>query len=182
MTGYRLAGGALLASLALALAHPAAAQETRILGTVTQGEVDDVTRGALMPAPDLPPNADAPASAPEQPASATPNASSSDNAAEVARLVDEEGAMRGDPQAMYRLAGRYERGDGVERNDAIALSWYGRAAEEGIADAVPKLRTMRERLRREDGPTPRLPGEPAVAALPPTPSAPTKPAPERAAP
>lgn len=121
----------------LPAAAPAAADETRILGQVTQGEVDDVTRGALMDAP--------PAYALPAP-STVPIAPMTDSAG----LDDQDAALRGDAAAMYRLAGRYETGDGIERNTAIALSWYGRAADSGIAEAVPKVIALREQLNRED--------------------------------
>lgn len=123
---------------------PAAADETRILGQVTQGEVNDVTRGALMDEP-TEPQAGEPASA--LPSSLLPPPAPLN---ETARLPDEIDAMRGDANAMYRLAGRYEQGDGVAQNTAIALSWYGRAADSGIADAVPKVIALREQLSRED--------------------------------
>ncbi len=90
----------------------AAAQEMRILGQVTQGEVDDITRGALMGVPEA--AAAAPPADPSGIAMPLP---------EVARLPDEEAALSGDANAMYCLAGRYERGDGVAQNTAIALSW-----------------------------------------------------------
>lgn len=131
-----------LLPLALSLAaQAAAAQPTGSLGTVTQGEVDDITRGLLMPEAQSPP---------------------------AARLPDEDLALRGDANAMFRLAGRYERGDGVERNDAIALSWYGRAAEEGVYEAVPKIGELRDKLAREDSRMPRLSDEPPAATAAPT--------------
>ncbi len=154
---------AVAAGFALCWACAVKAQDgSRILGTVTQGEVDDVTRGTVMPLYDSQPDA--------APAANAPTALIPGYGAPLAtpRLADEEAALGGDANAMYRLAGRYERGDGVVRNEAIALSWYGRAADEGIADAVPKVVALRDKLQREDGRAARSPSAPIATAEPPT--------------
>lgn len=44
-------------------------------------------------------------------------------------------AARGDPVAENGLGVAYECGKGVPRDDALALKWYGRAADQGVAVA-----------------------------------------------
>lgn len=49
--------------------------------------------------------------------------------------IYEECANRRSAIAAYKLGEMYERGQGVKKNDNIALSWYGIAAKLGNADA-----------------------------------------------
>lgn len=48
-------------------------------------------------------------------------------------------AEAGDLEAQARLGDLYQRGDGVEQDDAEAVAWYLRAAEGGYADAQFRL-------------------------------------------
>ncbi len=42
-------------------------------------------------------------------------------------------AEAGDSQAQYDLAGMYDDGDGVPQDEAEALTWYQKAADQGHA-------------------------------------------------
>ena len=57
------------------------------------------------------------------------------------RDVDEflRDAEAGDLEAHVRLGDLYQRGDGVEQDDAEAVAWFHRAAEQGHADAQFRL-------------------------------------------
>ena len=44
-------------------------------------------------------------------------------------------ARQGNHMALYELAERYRKGDGVKKNLNKAISWYAKAAEHGYADA-----------------------------------------------
>jgi TPR repeat protein len=37
-------------------------------------------------------------------------------------------ALNGDPSAQYRLGQMYDKGEGVQKDDRLAASWYGKAA------------------------------------------------------
>jgi hypothetical protein len=58
-----------------------------------------------------------------------PAASSSTEPSDVAKLRAE--AQAGDPVAEFRLGRAYETGDGVPRDDTLAVTWYRKAAEQG---------------------------------------------------
>ena len=45
------------------------------------------------------------------------------------------GATLGGAEAKYKLAKRYEYGDGVEQNIEKAMKWYRKAAKQGHAEA-----------------------------------------------
>ena len=73
-------------------------------------------------------------------------------------------AEQGDAEAQYMLADMYDEGHGVPQDDAEAIKWYLKAAEQGHADAqnirdsVVELMTAdqiaeAERLAREWRPT-----------------------------
>ncbi len=62
------------------------------------------------------------------------DAAANQDPAEVAARYLEK-ANRGDTEAMYLLAGSYEQGLGVARNDAEAFKWCWKAAEMGHAGA-----------------------------------------------
>jgi len=51
-------------------------------------------------------------------------------------------AERGNVEAQYNLAMLYDRGIGVENDDAEALKWYQQAAEQGYAKAQYNLGMM----------------------------------------
>jgi hypothetical protein len=51
-------------------------------------------------------------------------------------------AEQGNAEAQYNLAMLYDRGLGVERDDAEALKWYRKAAEQGYAKAQYNLGMM----------------------------------------
>lgn len=53
-------------------------------------------------------------------------------------------AEQGDTAAQINLGALYERGLGVERDQAQALEWYRRAAESGDADAQYQVGLMHE--------------------------------------
>ena len=44
-------------------------------------------------------------------------------------------AEQGDPEAQYNIALLYMKGNGVEKDERTALSWFTRAGEQGMADA-----------------------------------------------
>ena len=46
-----------------------------------------------------------------------------------------EAAVQGDTEAAYDVAYRYEKGRGTEEDEELALEWYSRAAEQGLAKA-----------------------------------------------
>ena len=48
-------------------------------------------------------------------------------------------AERGDAKTKYDLGVLYEKGQGVERDDAQAVRWYRSAAEQGIVSAQYRL-------------------------------------------
>lgn len=50
-----------------------------------------------------------------------------------------QAAEAGNVAAMFTLASRYDRGEGVEKNIAEAVKWYRQAAEAGDADAMVNL-------------------------------------------
>ncbi|MGB7971655.1 MAG: tetratricopeptide repeat protein [Candidatus Deferrimicrobiaceae bacterium] len=66
-----------------------------------------------------------------------PAASSS---ADVSELVEK--ANKGDAEAQTALAERYQKGEGVPKNDAEAAKWYRKAAEQGVPDAQVNLGLM----------------------------------------
>ncbi|MDB5438485.1 MAG: sel1 repeat family protein [Caulobacteraceae bacterium] len=51
-------------------------------------------------------------------------------------------AARGDAAAENELGVSYECGKGVQRDDALALKWYGRAADQGVAVAQNNMGRM----------------------------------------
>jgi len=51
----------------------------------------------------------------------------------------QEAANRGDSDAQYQLAARYETGQGVGKNMALAVSWYRRAVSANNVDAMTRL-------------------------------------------
>lgn len=48
-------------------------------------------------------------------------------------------AVRGDAQAQFLLAERYENGNGIEKSPLKAIKWYEKAAENNNADALNNL-------------------------------------------
>ena len=46
---------------------------------------------------------------------------------------------RGKPKAQYNLGVSYSNGEGVPQDDAEAVEWYHRAAEQGLAEAQYNL-------------------------------------------
>jgi hypothetical protein len=55
-----------------------------------------------------------------------------------------DAARRDEPEAQYRLAGRYWIGNGVEKDIAVALNWYEMAARHGHKEAAYNLATIYE--------------------------------------
>ncbi|MFO1435616.1 MAG: tetratricopeptide repeat protein [Gammaproteobacteria bacterium] len=53
-------------------------------------------------------------------------------------------AERGDAQAQFAMGMLYNKGEGVEKNDATAVQWYTRSAEAGFARAQLNLAVMYE--------------------------------------
>jgi hypothetical protein len=47
----------------------------------------------------------------------------------------EERAKGGDADAQFNLGVMYDNGEGVPEDDAEAVKWYRRAAEQGFAEA-----------------------------------------------
>jgi localization factor PodJL len=56
-----------------------------------------------------------------------------------------QAAMAGDPAAQFQIAARFAAGQGVSKDLAQALLWYGRAAAKGYARAQFRLAVMHER-------------------------------------
>lgn len=54
-------------------------------------------------------------------------------------------APAGDPIAQWKLAGYYHYGDAGPANFALARQWYGRAARQGLPDAMLGLAVMNAR-------------------------------------
>lgn len=50
-----------------------------------------------------------------------------------------QAAEAGDAKAMFSVAYRYEQGNGVAQNDALANEWYRKAADAGDSDAMTNL-------------------------------------------
>src|SRR3954463_9678392 len=69
----------------------------------------------------------------------------------------EAAAQKGDREAQHTLAFMYRDGKGTKRNDAKAIAWYRKSAEQGYAPAAYNLGQRGGRIR-------------GGAALPPTPS------------
>lgn len=51
-------------------------------------------------------------------------------------------AEQGDAGAQVKLGLRYQNGDGVEKNDKVAVEWYRKAADQGNSDAQVNLGVM----------------------------------------
>ena len=51
----------------------------------------------------------------------------------------EQIAAAGNANAQFALGNFYAEGNGVERNNEIAINWYGKAAVQGIKEAKPKI-------------------------------------------
>jgi TPR repeat protein len=51
-------------------------------------------------------------------------------------------AQQGDPDAQYNLAYLYENGIGVPKDEAKALEWYQKAADQGHSSAKTNLDAM----------------------------------------
>ena len=58
-------------------------------------------------------------------------------------------AEQGDAKAQFGLAQLYEYGLGVERDEAAALEWYRKAAEQGEEDAIEKLKELKQKQPTE---------------------------------
>ena len=54
----------------------------------------------------------------------------------------QQAANRGDARAQFNLGTYYSRADVPERNDALALEWLQKSAEQGLADAQHSLAMM----------------------------------------
>src|SRR5438046_3524186 len=54
----------------------------------------------------------------------------------------QQAASRGDARAQYDLGTYYARTDVPEHNDALALQWLQKSAEQGLADAQHALGMM----------------------------------------
>jgi TPR repeat protein len=52
---------------------------------------------------------------------------------------------------MYNLGQLYENGDGVRRDERVALNWYDRAAKNGIDAGVQRATALRRRLPASGG-------------------------------
>jgi TPR repeat protein len=63
------------------------------------------------------------------------------SSADLSELVEK--ANKGDAEAQTALAERYQKGEGVPKNDAEAAKWYQKAAEQGNPDAQANLGLMR---------------------------------------
>lgn len=59
-------------------------------------------------------------------------------------------AELGYPQAQFKLAWRYDDGEGVTKNVDSAMHWYRRAAESGVTDAQLNLGVLLEGLDTPD--------------------------------
>jgi len=62
------------------------------------------------------------------------------SSADLSELVEK--ANKGDAEAQTALAERYQKGEGVPKNDAEAAKWYRKAAEQGVPDAQYTLGKM----------------------------------------
>jgi TPR repeat protein len=51
-------------------------------------------------------------------------------------------AEQGDADAQVKLGLKYQNGDGVEKNDKVAVEWYRKAADQGNSDAQANLGVM----------------------------------------
>lgn len=51
-------------------------------------------------------------------------------------------AEKGDPRAQVNLGSLYENGQGVKRNERLAVEWYAKAAEQGDVNAQYNLGQM----------------------------------------
>ena len=51
-------------------------------------------------------------------------------------------AQKDDPEAQYNLALMYAKGQGVDKDGALALFWFGKAAAQGVASAQSRLGLM----------------------------------------
>ena len=51
-------------------------------------------------------------------------------------------AERGHVEAQYLLAGMYEDGHGTDRDMALAMKWYQKAAESGHGEAQQRLQEL----------------------------------------
>jgi TPR repeat protein len=117
--------------------------------------------GRLAPAtavPETPPSAATPSAATAEDGDSTPVVASTQNdAAEVLRLDDVAGAAvtvapalapatpleaAGDPQAQFELANRYLAGDGVQPDEAMAITLYREAARAGHEPARERLSSI----------------------------------------
>jgi uncharacterized protein len=59
---------------------------------------------------------------------------------DISELIEK--ADKGDAEAQTALAERYQKGEGVPKNDAEAAKWYRKAAEQGNPDAQVNLGLM----------------------------------------
>ena len=57
----------------------------------------------------------------------------------------EERAAAGEAAAQFKLGKMYATGDGLTENDAEAVSWYRKAAEQGHVDGQNSLAVMYSR-------------------------------------
>ena len=62
------------------------------------------------------------------------------SAADLSALIEK--ANQGDAEAQTALAEKYQKGEGVPKNDAEAAKWYRKAAEQGNPDAQVNLGLM----------------------------------------
>ena len=67
------------------------------------------------------------------PSSATAAGAPTPSPAEIQRLTTR--AQAGDAQAQFELGQAYSSGEGVERNDVTAMSWFRKAADQHHAEA-----------------------------------------------
>mmetsp|Transcript_28714 Transcript_28714/g.70008 ORF Transcript_28714/g.70008 Transcript_28714/m.70008 type:complete len:1252 (+) Transcript_28714:52-3807(+) len=55
-----------------------------------------------------------------------------------------QAANHGSKEAQFAVANAYLEGNGVERDEKLAMWWYDRAAEQGLLDAKKKIAALRE--------------------------------------
>ena len=60
----------------------------------------------------------------------------------------EEAAKQGRADAQYNLGLMYERGQGVDQDDSMAMRWYAKAAAQGHEQAQGRIAAILARRRR----------------------------------
>ena len=59
-----------------------------------------------------------------------------------------QGRRPGERKAQYNLGVMYDNGEGVPKDDAEAVKWYQKAADQGNADARSRLKALQDKLQK----------------------------------